>query len=82
MKLREILPNIDFLSYVIIKEYYGNDLEPEVHYKGTIFDIPWSFAEMELDTNEDGEAISVGLDKFREDEGDQPCFIIYVRDPA
>ena len=82
MKLREILSNIDFLSYVIIRECYGNDSEPETLYKGTIFDIPWSFAEMELDTDEDGEAISVGLDKFNHDEGDQPCFIIYVRDPA
>lgn len=82
MKLKEILPNIDFLSYVIIKEYYGDSPEPDILYKGTIFDIPWSFAKMELDTDADGEAISVGLDKFKKDEGDQPCFIIYVRDPA
>ena len=82
MKLREVLPNIDFLSYVVIKECYGSDLEPETQYKGTIFNIPWSLAEMELDTNADGEAISVGLDKFNNEEGNQPCFIIYVRDPA
>lgn len=82
MKLREVLKHLDFLSYVIIREVYGSDSEPDTLYKGTVFDIPWSFAEMELDSDDDGESISVGLDKFKEDEGDQPCFIIYVKDPA
>ena len=80
MRVGEVLKHIYFLDYVVIKQGCGPE-EPEIHYKGTVFDIPWWIAEMELDTDEDGGAITVGIDKFEESVGDQPCFIIYVRDP-
>lgn len=81
MRVGEVLNHLYFLSYVIIKQGCGTG-EPEIHYKGTVLDIPWWIANMELDTDEEGGAIDVGLDKFKEGEGDQPCFIIYVKDPA
>lgn len=82
MRVGEILKHIYFLDDVVVKQGCGPKEEPEIHYKGTALDIPWWIANMELDTDEEGGAIGVGLDKFREGEENHPCLIIYVRDPA
>ena len=55
MKLKKILKHIDFLVDV---EIYDSGAE-EADWIGSVLNVPWDYAEMRLDTDINGEAISI-----------------------
>lgn len=65
MKLKKILKHIDFLAEVEIHDSGADAAD----WTGKVSEIPWDFAEMHLDTDINGEAISVENNKL----------VIYVR---
>lgn len=71
MKVKELLPHLYFLMNVEIIEYNGTE---ESLFKGLVYDIPWRIADMELDTDNDGEAICIHTE-----EGEEPMLNIYVK---
>ena len=76
MKVSEVLKNFDFMGKVKILECYNDNSGEEECFKGTAFDCPWVYAEMSVDTDEDGEGIFVGID-----DGDtEPYLGIYVKE--
>ena len=73
MKLKKILPHLFFLMPVQIIEY-DNEKE-EILFEGLVYDIPWRFAELKLDTDSNGEAISILQIEGKQD----PVLNIYVK---
>ena len=71
MKVKELLPHLYFLMNVEIIEYNGTE---ESLFEGLVDNIPWWIADMELDTDNDGEAISIHAE-----EGKEPVLNIYVK---
>ena len=65
MKLKKILKHIDFLAEVEIHDS-GAD---EADWIGSVLKVPWDYAEMHLDTDINGEAISIKDNRL----------VIYVR---
>ena len=73
MKLKKVLPQLSFLMPVQIVEYdNGNE---ETLFEGLIYDIPWQLAESKLDTDNNGEAISILKIEGKQD----PVLNIYVK---
>ena len=73
MKLKKILSHLFFLMPVQIIEYDSN--KEEILFEGLVDNIPWRLAELELDTDENGEAISI----FQKEGQREPILIIYVK---
>lgn len=73
MKLKKILPHLFFLMPAQIIEYDGK--EEEILFEGLVDNIPWRFAELELDTDANGEAISILQIEGKQD----PVLNIYVK---
>ena len=73
MKLKKILPHLFFLMPVQIIEYNNN--KEEILFEGSVFDIPWELAELKLDTDDNGEAISILQIEGKQD----PVLSIYVK---
>ena len=71
MKVKELLPHLYFLMNVEIIEYNGTE---ESLFEGLVDNIPWRIADMELDTDNDREAISIHAE-----EGKEPVLNIYVK---
>ena len=55
MKLKKILKHIDFLTDI---EIHDSGAE-EADWIGSVLKVPWDYAEMHLDTDINGEAISI-----------------------
>ena len=55
MKLKKILKHIDFLTDI---EIHDSGAE-EADWIGSVLKVPWDYAEMRLDTDINGEAISI-----------------------
>lgn len=55
MKLKKILKHIDFLVEIEIHDS-GSE---EADWIGSVLKVPWDYAEMRLDTDINGEAISI-----------------------
>lgn len=55
MKLKKILKHIDFLADI---EIHDSGAE-EADWIGSVLKVPWDYAEMRLDTDINGEAISI-----------------------
>ena len=55
MKLKKILKHIDFLAEI---EIHDSGAE-EADWIGSVLKVPWDYAEMRLDTDINGEAISI-----------------------
>ena len=76
MKVSEILKNFDFLGKIKILENCTNSRREEVCFEGTSSNCPWIYAEMDVDTSEDGEGMFVGIGV-----GDiEPYLGIYVKE--
>lgn len=75
MKLKNFIRHIDWTLKVEIFTFNAVTYDEERLYSGPILDVPWYLAEARLDTNADGEAMSLG----RDDEN-KPYLIIYVLD--
>lgn len=76
MKVKDVLKNFDCMGKVkILEVYVGGDGEEEC-YSGTAFDCPWAWADMAVDTNEDGEGMFVGIDEGTH----EPYLGIYVKE--
>ena len=73
MKLKKILPHLYFLMPIQIIEY--NNGNEEILFEGLVDNIPWRFAELELDTDANGEAISI----FQKEGQREPILNIYVK---
>lgn len=73
MKLKKILPHLFFLLPVQIIEYDNN--KEEILFEGLVDNIPWRFGELKLDTDADGEAISI----FQKEGQREPILNIYVK---
>jgi hypothetical protein len=73
MKLKKILPHLFFLLPVQIIEYDGK--EEEILFDGLVDNIPWRFGELKLDTDGNGEAISI----FQKEGQQEPILNIYVK---
>lgn len=73
MKLKKILPHLFFLMPVQIIEY--DNKKEEILFEGLIHEIPWRFGELKLDTDINGEAISILLIEDKPD----PILNIYVK---
>lgn len=73
MKLKKILPHLFFLLPVQIIEYDNN--KEEILFEGLVDNIPWRFGELKLDTDENGEAISI----FQKEGKQDPILNIYVK---
>lgn len=73
MKLRKVLKHIDFIKNIKIlsTDPNGNDC---LFYQGAPINVPWVYAEEKLDTNKNGEAISMEVD-----EDGEPCMIIWLK---
>ena len=78
MKLKELLKHISLDQKVQIAEFYtGLHNEGEtILFEGTAEDVPWRYAEMELDTDINGEAIYA----FIPDDTNEAWIGIYVRE--
>lgn len=74
MKLKKILPHLFFLMPIQIIEYNNNNKE-EILFEGSVSDIPWELAELKLDTDDNGEAISILQIEGKQD----PVLSIYVK---
>lgn len=57
MKLIEILRYISFDTDIQILSYDSESEKEEVLYKGNMFNIPWTLADLELDNNNGESAI-------------------------
>ena len=55
MKLKKILKHINFLAEI---EIHDSGAE-EADWIGGVLNVPWDYAEMRLDTDINGEAISI-----------------------
>ena len=55
MKLKKILKHIDFSTEI---EIHDSGAE-EADWIGSVLKVPWDYAEMRLDTDINGEAISI-----------------------
>ena len=60
IKLRKILSHIDGATPIKVCCFKNN--REEEYFKGSAWDCPWWVAECYLDTNSEGEAISIGID--------------------
>lgn len=76
MKVIEILKNLDYICKVKILEAGSGTLSDDVCFEGEVLDVPWCYAEMYVDTTENGEGLFVDIDK----ESRQPYLGIYVRE--
>ncbi len=74
VKLMDIIPHLDFLMHV--KLFIEADDPEEPVFQGTVLDVPWIFLTLELDTDDNGEAISISCEK----ETDKPYLIIYLKE--
>ena len=72
MKLKKILPHLYFLMPVQIIEYDGKE---DILFEGLIHQIPWRFGELKLDTDGNGESISI----FQKEGQCEPILNIYVK---
>ena len=73
MKLKKLLKHISFLQKVQIIDYCdGNE---EILFEGYVCDVPWVHAELKLDTDDNGEAISILQLEGKQD----PVLSIYVK---
>lgn len=63
LKVKDVLKNFDLYGKVKIFETNAINEESELLYEGLAFDCPWIWAEMVVDTNEDGEGLFVEIDK-------------------
>ena len=71
MRVKDVLKNYDFMGRVKIFEE-----NEELCYDGLVFDCPWVWAEMVVDTNENGEGMFVEIDK----NTSEPYLGIYVKE--
>lgn len=77
VKVKTIIENYEFLGK--IKVYYIEDNgDVETYFEGTAFDCPYWVADLYLDTNADGEALSVGTETI--DGEIKPYLSIYARE--
>ena len=74
MKLKEILSHIDGTTPIKVCCFENNS--DEEYFKGSAWNCPWCVAECYLDTNSEGEAISIGIDK----ETQTSIMYIYVKE--
>ena len=73
MKLEEILSHIDGVTSIEVCCFENNS--EEEYFKGSVWNCPWWVAECYLDTNSEGEAISIGIDE----ETKASVMYIYVK---
>lgn len=73
MKLKEILSHIDGTTPIEVYRFENNS--EEEYFKGSAWNCPWWVAECYLDTDFEGEAISIGIDK----ETQTSIMYIYVK---
>ncbi len=75
LRVHTLLKNYDFLCKIKVLEV-GKDssTEPEVCYQGNVLDCPWIYADMVVDTTENGEGLFVCI------EDGEPYLGIYVRE--
>ena len=71
MKLKKLLPHLNFLTRVEIIEFHDAE---ETLFEGLVDNIPWWIANMKLDTDDNGEAIYIHTE-----EGKEPVLNIYVK---
>ena len=76
MKVRDVLKNFDFMGNIKILEFYEDNNDEEVDYSGNVLDCPWGYADMAIDTNDNGEGIFVGIDEGTH----EPYLGIYVKE--
>ena len=60
-KLKEIHSEIDGTSPIKVCCFENNS--EEEYFKGSVWNCPWWIAECYLDTDSEGEAISIGIDE-------------------
>ena len=73
MKLKEILIHIDGTTPIEVCCFENNS--EEEYFKGSAWNCPWWVAECYLDTDFEGEAISIGIDE----ETKTSVMYIYVK---
>ena len=73
MKLRKVLSHIDGATNIGVYRFENNC--EEEYFKGSVWNCPWWVAECYLDTDSEGEAISIGINK----ETKRPVMYIYVK---
>ena len=73
IKLKEILGHIDGAANIEVYRFENGD--EEEYFKGSAWNCPWWVAECYLDTDSEGEAISIGINK----ETKRPVMYIYVK---
>ena len=76
MKVKEVLKNFDFMGNIKILECYKDNSGEEECYSGAAFDCPWVYADMFVETDENGEGMLVGID----DGTHEPYLGIYVKE--
>ena len=74
MKLKEILSHIDGATPIKVYRFENNS--EEEYFKGSAWNCPWWIAECYLDTDSEGEAISIGIDE----ETKVSVMYIYVKE--
>lgn len=74
MKLKKVLKHIDFMENVKIVEFLSDKREEVLLYEGHPEDVPWYIADMLLDSDSNGEAISTLI------ENDLSTIFIYVKE--
>ena len=74
MKLKEILSHIDGATPIKVFRFENNS--EEEYFKGFAWNCPWWVAECYLDTDSEGEAISIGIDE----ETKVSVMYIYVKE--
>lgn len=76
MQVKDIIRNLDSLSQIKIiqMDAFNNEIAEEGIFYGSVLDVPWYIMDYYLDNDEDGEALSVGIDT----EGETAYFLLYV----
>lgn len=73
IKLRKVLSHIDGATHIEVYRFENGD--EEEYFKGFAWDCPWWIAECYLDTDSEGKAMNIGIDK----ETKTPVMYIYVK---
>lgn len=75
MKLKSILKNVDFLQMVKIYDAGAKD-DSTALFEGSVFDVPWSIADMKIEEDETVDSIYTQYDR----EKNEVHLIFYVTD--
>lgn len=77
LTLKDILPHLNFCADIRLLDDADKGENPEPLFEGGVLDIPWSYLEGKLATDDDGEAINAGV-RVNSKGVKIPMFTIYL----